>query len=356
MKIGFYPYYSDNNKFIQITQEIIRECGCEIVPASKRLLLQRKQNKADAVFLNWFESINVENNSTFLFYALKRKIVILAYKLKKTKIVVYFHNRMPHDTSTQRQAMALKYMKWLYNKADYIVILSKESEKYLHELVDKDVVERKTRYIPHPNYIEAYSKNDKTLQKNPEDKFRLLLIGNVRPYKNIEMIIELARNSRDKDICFTIMGKCSDKNYEREIINLASELDNIHLELKFVEDDQIDQIIRNQDALVLPYDIKSSINSGIVILAFSNARTVICPEIPMVDDFNKENIYYYNYGSLKEHKIELQRRVLQAYNDWKTNPERFYKKGLELFNEVQNKNSPSRIQDLYNELLKEIVE
>ncbi len=356
MKIGFLPYHKDSNKFIQITQEIIRECGCEIVPVNRRLLMQRKQNKADAVFLNWSENIYAENNIAFLFRILKRKIVILAYKLKSTKIVIYFHNHIPHDTPTKRQEMVLKYMKWLYKKADYIIILSKESKKYLFDFVERDVVERKTRYIPHPNYIDVYSKNDKKLRKDPEDKFRLLFIGQVRPYKNIELILELARNSKDKDICFTIMGKCSDRNYERELINLASELENIHLELKFVEDDQIDQIIREQDALVLPYDIKSSLNSGTVILAFSNARTVICPEIPTVDDFNKDNIYYYNYSSPKEHKTELQRRVLQAYNDWKTNPEKYYKKGLELFNEVQDKNSSSRIKDLYSELLKEIVE
>src|SRR5690606_13884126 len=102
--------------------------------------------------------------------------------------------------------------------------------------------------------------------------------------------------------------------YRRKIAEMAAAAENIELRLEFIKDDEITDLIQQSDLLVLPYDLQSSLNSGTVILAFSNRKSVICPEIGTILDLGKtkENVLHYRYENVQEHLLKLTQTVQYA--------------------------------------------
>lgn len=51
MKIAYYPYSNKTNRYIEISQRILKQCGCEIVPFDGLYKKNRHTIKQfDAVF------------------------------------------------------------------------------------------------------------------------------------------------------------------------------------------------------------------------------------------------------------------------------------------------------------------
>ncbi|MGX7835548.1 glycosyltransferase, partial [Campylobacter fetus subsp. venerealis] len=116
-----------------------------------------------------------------------------------------------------------------------------------------------------------------------DTRLKLLFLGAIKPYKNIELLIDLAKKF-PLDIQLTVAGNPSSDSYRSELEALALDTQNIKLDLTFIPDEELPGYIHESDLLILPYSLASSLNSGTVILAFSYGRTVICPRIGTIDD------------------------------------------------------------------------
>lgn len=357
MRIAYYPFGLEVNKYVDISQKILKHCGCEIIDFEGLYKKGRKKiQQCDAVFLNWYDTIYGQSNiSSIQKQIFKNKMKLLILKSCGLKVVFTFHNRLPHNTNDERKARILRsYAKWICKHSDYIMVLSRNSKEYLKAYLTDREIENKVRYIPHPNYIGVYSP---AIQETtyPESKdFRILFVGQVSRYKNINLILETAEHFRNKNIRFHIAGNCSDAAYKAEIINRAQALPNVELDLRFIEDDELEQLLRQYHIMLLPYDTKSSMNSGTVILAFSNGRTVICPEICTIQDFDLSDVYSYRYETEEHHRKQIFECVEQAYNDWVNNRTDFESKGTRLLQAVRENNSPEKLMEYYRSLLEEI--
>ena len=69
------------------------------------------------------------------------------------------------------------------------------------------------------------------------------------------------------------------------------------------------------DVLVLPYDTRSTMNSGTMLLAFSFGRTVILPNIPMAEEFDDKLFYKYAYKDEREHRQNLTKEMKRAFSN-----------------------------------------
>jgi glycosyltransferase involved in cell wall biosynthesis len=178
----------------------------------------------------------------------------------------------------------------------------------------------------------------------------LLFLGAVKPYKNIELLIDVIK-SLDGLASLRILGKPVSKMYENELRTLVKDVKNVSLDLKFVEDSALAEELANCDLLVLPYDVRSSLNSGTVILAFSYKKTVICPSIGTTLDIdNTEEIFFpYTYNTKEEH-FDVLRDIITKASFLKKADRYIYKaKGEECFNVIKtNNNIQDVIDDLYN--------
>jgi glycosyltransferase involved in cell wall biosynthesis len=352
MNILYSPFENRYNKYIDISKNILEDCGCQIYEFDKKTIFNFNK-KYDAVILNWYDSLSEK----FIYkQIIIKKIKLLILKLHGTKIVFTFHNRLPHDTSKKNLNAALKYIKWICKHSDYIIYLSKSSKNYLELYMNVEEIKSKARYIPHPNYVGIYSEELK-INKYPNNiEFNILFLGGVRPYKNIELIIEVAKELGDKKIKFNIIGNCFDETYKMTLLNQINDLPNVHFESRFVGDEEIDQLIRKNDILILPYDLKSSMNSGTAMLAFSNGRSVITPRISTIKEYDLNLTYSYEYNTREEHLLKLKEATITAYEDWKNNKLYFEEKGNQLLEAVKKYNSNKELKKCYMSLLDEIKE
>ena len=113
-------------------------------------------------------------------------------------------------------------------------------------------------------------------------------------------------------------------------------------------------LIEMCDLLIIPYNVESISNSGTARLAFSYARTVICPDIPFLEDIPNDLIYTYTYSDRADHKRKVEETILKAYNDWTTDAEVLHKKGSMLKQIMEKENSPEVITQKYRSIFNEI--
>lgn len=345
MKIAFLPFVTHCNAYVRLQEKALQDLGHDVVPFQINV-------EADVACFNWYESFYTKSLFHIIKQYLFKKLSIGYLKMKGIKVVCFFHNKISHDATKAQAIASRRLMKYLYEKADAIVVLNDDSKRHLKEYVKKDV-SNKVFIIPHINYIGAYS--DQTeYSEYPFSNFRVLFTGVVKPYKNVEKILQAADKLKEYDIHFYINGMAKDKEYGRQIMEIAEGMQNVTVNLECVPNEKIDEVIRSACVQVFPYDIRSSMNSGSIIHAFSNGRTVIAPCISMLTDFPKDLYYSYEYNSDSEHTEELEKQILSAYNDWKKDRDAFFEKGKKLYEIVETQNSMTVVRQAYEAMLNKL--
>lgn len=354
MKVCFYPYKNDTNQYIYNTIQALQKQNIEVydlVEAKKNVELY---NEIRVIHLNWFESISAKKTKDILLEYMKRPLQILKLKyVKKKKIVWTFHNKIPHDAKFNK--LSRLFMKFMICIVDAIMIHSHESKQVICEYVKNDKIKDKIYYVEHGNYIGSYNKEEMQVElskKINEDDTVFLFIGAVRPYKNIEMLINVLNELRFENCKLIIAGKPIHKEYEEQLHGLIGQNKNIMTEFRFIPDEQLIHYLDLSDIVILPYDKSSSLNSGTVFLAFSNKKTIICPLIGTIKDLTGHDFYYtYDYHSQEEHYDELKKVIEKAHTDILKDPDCFKRMGCNAFEYVKKHNNWGRvgekIKDIY---------
>jgi len=295
------PLYSNANIYIDILRETYQRLGFETIGYNEAFK-KETYAKTEIFHFNWFENlIGVEYFTEFL----KRLCLLFILKLVKGKRIIWtFHNRRPHNG--QDFISATLFRSLLYS-SDIIIVHSKISKKILDSY--RKGLSKKAVYVPHPNYIERYGPIKKI--DLCEKKLKLLFFGMVKPYKNIELLLKVASCFSKEDLEMTIMGKTQDNEYREKLE--AHCPDNVNLELDFIENDRLPDSFAKCDLVILPYDLRSSLNSGTVLLAFSYKKTVICPDIGTILDIPKRDfVLNYTYTSHDDHFLKLREMIEKA--------------------------------------------
>ncbi len=300
-KIIYIPYpekKSNINEYtlnmIKILQEQYSVTGKIAKPVHIGDILHTK-----AIFLNWIEDkLNAE-----------MKIQLMIYRILGVKIIWVFHNKYPHDIIQSKEIA--QNMLWLARNSTTIVVHSKTSCQYIP---DADKNKKKAVYVPHILY-ESHNDNMDTsdIRKKygiSENDFLYTIFGSIKPYKNIENGIKTFQRMRLQNSKLLITGSPYNSGYAKKIKTLCSEDSDIILDLRFISDENLDGIIDISDVILLPYKEGSSMNSGVMIKAFSKGKTVIAPDICMARDL-AENKFFYIY------KKSFQDAMMQAYQNGK---------------------------------------
>ena len=256
--------------------------------------------RTKAVFLNWVED-ELDN---------KMKLQLFLHKILGVKIIWVFHNKYPHDKEYSDRIV--KNMEWLADHSSIIMLLSRNSKRFIPHIT-RNV--KKAHYIPHILF-DAHNdtKDDNLVRKNygiGEDDFLFTIFGAVKPYKNIEEAIAVFKRLNLDHAKMLIVGKVADNKYAKKIKELCQENEDIMLDLQFISNKCLEQIIEASDVIVMPYKDRSSMNSGVMIHTFSLGRTVIAPDICMARDFMSEGFIYI-------YKNSLEKAMKKAYTNGRT--------------------------------------
>lgn len=210
----------------------------------------------------------------------------------------------------------------------------------------------------HPSYEGAYSEKKMPIPELPNSVKRnmhILFMGSVRPYKNIELILEAANKLQGKNIEFVIAGKANNKDYEKLIQDKVNHLSKVTFIPRFIEDSEMFSFYDWADIVLIPLDIKSSLNSGSSVLAFTMGKTVIIPKIGTVRDFPRELMFSYEYENESEHLNALVDKINEAFMKWSDNPKSIERMGSEIREYLNNNFSKEKTEERYRKLYQEAI-
>lgn len=259
-----------------------------------------KMISTKAVFLNWVEEeLNIE-----------MKIQLCLYKMFGTKIIWVFHNRFPHQANINDKRIKSN-IKWLADRATYIMIHSISSEKYIPNY---NVNRLKKVYIPHVMYQKHFSELQvEELRRRygiQEENFVFTMFGAIKKYKKYEEAINAFIRLDISGAKLILAGNCMDKEYVKYLKTLCDGNDNIVIDMRYIPDKTLGAILFISDVIVIPYVNNTSMNSGVMIQAFSNERTVIIPDICMARDLAIQGFFY-------GYKNNLDKVMLRAFKNGK---------------------------------------
>ena len=331
-KIIFIPFELKFNKYVDLMKSTYSSFS-EVLPFNIKNFFSCKY-----FVLNWYESRN----------SLKFFIFIFLLKIMNKKIIWTMHNKIPHD-SKNKFLNNLK-MKIMINFSYKIIIHSKISINEIKKINNSKKIENKIIYAPLPNFIGIYGET--AVDKTPKDKLKLLFLGLVKPYKNIELLVEVFNELNLENAELLICGFAKD-NYKKELLKKVATNKNIEFYLKFIADNEIPKILAEHHILVTPYNSESVLNSASIILAFSYQRSVLSPNNGTLSDFENQNMFFsYEYKNYEKHKKVLKEKILFLYENYADNYNRLLELGKVCFDCVKENNSLKKISDILKSEIK----
>lgn len=339
-KVCFVPAEGKTNRYVELMRRAVTAAGyCLSESNSFSDVLH-----SDIVHFNWYEGIPQGKWAAVSTYV-KKMAVLWFLKLSGKRIVFTFHNKVQHEKAGG--GLSKRIMKWLIRNSDGIVLHCEASRQALLEVVP-DVDTQKAVFVPHPNYIGIYPDTKPYHGFEKQDgQLVFLFMGQVRPYKNVESVIEAANRLTDyPDIQFLICGRCSSEEYRQELLAKAAS-PNLHFDLRFIEDGEIPSLMGLADCVLLPYNTRSALNSGAAYLAFSYGKTVVSTEIGTITDMQQRGLVYgYHFSDCLEEDAEnLKNAVLAVYGDYRTDPGAIEEKGQTLYRIMAQENSEEAIAE-----------
>ncbi|AGB42267.1 glycosyltransferase [Halobacteroides halobius DSM 5150] len=356
MRVYFRPSESNSNKYIKNIVQGLEKKGVTIANKgfSSNSLARIKCTMSQDVkvfHFNWVlkRATGKEIDSYIQTYKLITWLKILQ-KIDR-KIIWTMHNKVPHKFDNT--SLVYKFREFMIRNSDRIIIHCTESKEILKQYLSVEDFEHKVRYIPHGHYIDNYQKTDDDFRKEfniAKDDFVFQFLGQIQPYKNIDLLIKVFNDLKLKKSKLLICGRPANDNLKQKLKKLTNKNNNIIFIPKFIPNNQIVKCLNTGDVSVLPYNKQSVLNSGSIYLALSYKQPVITSQIGTVKDMEgRDFIFSYNYETRDEHYNNLKHKMKDCYNLAKDNKDNFSKLGIEAYDYLQQNNSwDNIIKNLYN--------
>lgn len=157
---------------------------------------------------------------------------------------VICHNVLPHETRPGDRALT----KALFARCDVVLTHTDKGAALARELGAMDV--RTAELPPHgPGTVSAGGPGGDPRNRGGGG---LLFFGFIRPYKGVDVLLRAV--AQVPDVRLTVAGEVWDD--EARVHDLVAELglgERVDLRLAYLPDDELHQLLRDADALVLPY-------------------------------------------------------------------------------------------------------
>lgn len=278
--ILFFPEWTLSNPYQKLFYEALNNQykitikGYKPIFFNKDILLKNRVY-CDVLHLHWLHSLmdfsspkGDENFLSMLDYAKK-----IGYK-----IVYTAHNIISHDSiNVDRE---FNFRKKAINLFDYILAHGNYAK---NELIKKFSFNKKNIFIMYHGLYTGFYQNDLTrvesrgLLNIKNDDFVFCFVGNIKPYKGVERLIEIFKvlALRYRKLKLLIAGKCSP---DCEVINITNSIkgcDAIVFRPGYIVNNDIQIFLNAADCMVLPYN--SILTSGALMLFLSFHKPVIAP-------------------------------------------------------------------------------
>lgn len=243
----------------------------------------------DLIHVHWPELYLNSNYFIKAFlYSFMFILCLLITRLSGKKTVWTIHNLKPHKVKYQW----LNKLFWpCYLKlVDAVISLSKANEILFFE---KFTFQQKidNTVIHHGLYDNCYENNitREVARKHfsiGEEKKVALFVGQVKTYKNVEILVKLFNEKLLSNDVLIIAGKFETSDYYNEVSEAAKHNPNIIIHNKFIPDSDLQYYFNAADLCILPF--KDIFNSGSALLAASFNTQVLVPYSDNFQEYQNE--------------------------------------------------------------------
>ncbi|HEV2761678.1 MAG TPA: glycosyltransferase, partial [Pyrinomonadaceae bacterium] len=286
MRVLMMPDYRADNPYQSLLAAALEACGARVsFPAGYRRALPLFRAAAggakyDVLHLHWIAPyLKGERAAARLGYALKLLLDVALVRLAGVRVVWTIHNRREHNSKFPRvEAWARRGLAKL---AGRVVVHNASVLEGLSS--DLGISPNKAEVIPHGHFRVYGSLTDplearRRLGLPPEGRV-FLNFGMLRPYKGVERLLKLWREHAAEFAGDTLVvaGKPVDESYGETLSRLAVGVPGVHLNPRFVRDEDVPLYFSAADVVVLPFE--NILTSGSLILAMSYERPVVAPDL-----------------------------------------------------------------------------
>jgi beta-1,4-mannosyltransferase len=218
-----------------------------------------------------------------LIYCLKFLLDICLVRSTGVAVVWTIHNTLSHEAPFPRvEKLTRRLLAYLCQS-----LICHHAEMTESVAKTYQVKSHKVTCIAHGHFRDSYAaliskqKACQALGLNASERIYLNL-GWLRPYKGIEDLLRVWRESDCPNQHLVIAGKPIDTDYHQQLVAQASQLQDITLNAEFITDDLIPIFFSAADVVVLPF--KQILTSGSLILAMSYGKPIIAPRIASLEE------------------------------------------------------------------------
>ena len=208
----------------------------------------------------------------------------LATKLNGGKIIWTVHDF--ESLNGRNRLLESIVMKVFVHLVDGLVFLTEVSRTELNR-VRRATLLKPSQVIPHATFEDAYPAPTSKLHARRrwgirEDVKVVSCVGAIKPYKNVELLIQAAKICEAENMVVLLAGHCSDLEYATNLKQMI--LDNVDrgVAIRWIDqsltDSELADIIDASDEVALTY--RTTWNSGMAVLILERGRPVIATTSP----------------------------------------------------------------------------
>ncbi|WP_144876719.1 glycosyl transferase [Microbacterium sp. 1.5R] len=256
-----------NPYIVQLVHSVGREVDVSLFSWRRAII-----GRYDVLHVHWPE-IFTSASSTPKRWA--RRLLVAALQcrlaLTRTALVRTAHNERPHESTTSVDGRILR--RWDRLTTLWIVLNERTTT----------ASPAPTAFIPHGHYRDHFASFD---HHDPTADL-VSVVGHIRPYKGVEdLVAAVADDPHPDGFRLHVAGKPADPSLRALLLHSAGGSSRIDLELDFIDDARIVEVISSSALVVLPY--RNLHNSGVALLALSLDRPVLVPDNAVTRDLQAE--------------------------------------------------------------------
>ncbi|WP_116809840.1 glycosyltransferase family 4 protein [Steroidobacter cummioxidans] len=275
LRVLMFPKHGDN-PYLRSLSESLERRGVRVDNFTFARALKRRY---DVLHIHW-PDLHLRARSSFraLLKHMRLALLFALLRLLKTRIVWTVHNLKPHERHLPLGEILFPL--WFPRACTHAIALTNNGLASALAMYPP-LHNKAAAVIPHGHYRDAYlnapPRQSCRNQLGLEHRFTFLFFGNIRPYKNVPLLIEAFRQLPRQDVQLVIAGQPGHMIRTDELQKLVADDRRIRLSLEFVPDDKVPLYVGAADVVVLPFE--DILNSGSVFLALSFNRAVLAPNL-----------------------------------------------------------------------------
>jgi beta-1,4-mannosyltransferase len=267
--VSLAPLNSPQNKYVDLFSKAISDQKYITRPFRWRPTTLCQTNVA---ILHWpDEFFTTEGNWATIKSIFKLAAIRLSKCLWRTRFIWVAHNAVPHEPKKSVPRLT----RWFLRSVDGIIFLSAYSRALIADLYPES--RGRNSLVTVLGHYRDSAVTPVTVSPIPVGDVKLVYVGHVRRYKNLEVLVDVA--ARVSGLELLVYGVVLDRALGDALLARAKGSRHITLDLrdKPIDDAKFEGIVDSGDAVVLPY--RNILNSSAALFALSRNRPVLAPNI-----------------------------------------------------------------------------